>query len=376
MPPENRAVARHLGRELGLELAASQEKLRAWQDRAQEGHRLPEGTAGVAYVRMLAQWVLDFAADGCDYGFPFDRPYLAFYKRGCQMLRAVDAYHRQPPDDRIASRALRRLGRILGPLRSDQRFAPVARVLSGRIELFEMLRSTLRLTPKPSDKESTRAPSTQPFEEASVDLRDLQQEVGELEEWLKKNRPERGPAEDRRQAIDLILRHLEVHGPSLWGHAIALSHPTSNSDMLRLVDRTNNVDESWFHGLKHDERRRSGRKILTQDLEQLPAAAALARNLRQPDYVTLLCGSLENLPLVFAELDRSPRTPAPQTEAPRQSLLSAPGDAPVDVLSASLTKADRKLVRSPALEARILAAAKSRAPTVDFKSRATSATVD
>jgi hypothetical protein len=55
--------------------------------------------------------------------------------------------------------------------------------------------------------------------------------------------------------------------------------------------------------MKHDERRRRGRKILTQDFETLPAAAALVYNLKLPDYVKILCGSLNCLTKAFAELD-------------------------------------------------------------------------
>jgi hypothetical protein len=38
---------------------------------------------------------------------------------------------------------------------------------------------------------------------------------------LMKIRPERGPAEDHREAIDINLRHLDDHGRSLWGHVAA-----------------------------------------------------------------------------------------------------------------------------------------------------------
>jgi hypothetical protein len=44
------------------------------------------------------------------------------------------------------------------------------------------------------------------------------------------------------------------------------------------------------------ERRRSGRKNLAQDLEHLPASAALAYNLKDADYVSIVCGSLDKLP--------------------------------------------------------------------------------
>src|SRR2546430_17146856 len=65
-------------------------------------------------------------------------------------------------------------------------------------------------------------------------------------------------------------------GPYLWGHALRL--PRRVGGGIRLVARTNNGLESLFHTIKHGERRRSGRKILTQDFEILPPAAALARS--------------------------------------------------------------------------------------------------
>ena len=359
------ALARDLGRDLGPDLGEGIEGLRVWQEHVEQGHRLPEGAAGVACVRALAQWVLDFAADGRDDGFPFDRPYLDFYERGCQMRRAVDAYHRQPPASRAVARALRRLGRILDPLRRDERFTRAAGTLNARVELFEKLREALRLRPKLPGRKSTMAAGTPSVEEAAAELRDIRKAVLKLHAWLRKNRPERGPAGDQREAIDIILKHLNVHGRSLWGHVIPLPRKAPGTAKLRLVDRTNNVDESWFHGLKHAERRRSGRKILTQDLEQLPAAAALARNLLRPDYVELVCGSLDRLPAAFAELDRQQHeAAAKQRDAGKTAL---PVVNVVDLVSASLPKADRKLVRVPALQAKILAAAKSRSPAVDFR---------
>lgn len=355
------ALARDLGRGLGSDLEAGREGLRVWQEHVEQGHRLPDGAAGVACVRALAQWVLDFAAEASDDGFPFDRPYLDLYVRGSQMRRAIDAFHRHPHSSRVVTRALRRLGHILDPLQRDERFAQAARTLTTRAELFEKLREALRLTPKPSGRRQATAVSP-PVEEAVAELQDVRKAVRKLRAWLRKNRPARGPAEDRREAIDIILRHLKDHGRSLWGHAIRL--PAAAGGGIRLVDRTNNVEEGWFHGMKHDERRRSGRKILTQDLEQLPAGAAYARNLRCPDYVALTCGSLENLPKVFADLDRKD---VKEPEALKNGGTKIPAVPDItDLVSASLPAADRKLIRTPALEAKILAAARSRAPGIEM----------
>ena len=45
--------------------------------------------------------------------------------------------------------------------------------------------------------------------------------------------------------------------------------------------------------------------------EDQPAQAVLATNLRHADYVRVLCGSLEHLPIAFAELDQASRATAP-----------------------------------------------------------------
>ena len=113
--------------------------------------------------------------------------------------------------------------------------------------------------------------------------------------------------------------------------------------------RTNNDLERFFRGLKQDERRRCGRRTLTQDLEHLPPAAALARNLTRPDYVETLCGSLADLPAAFAKLE-----PA--------AVARAGVSVDTETVSRSLPIPDRDLVRTDEMTLRINAAANSRAP--------------
>src|SRR5256886_2148223 len=136
-------------------------------------------------------------------------------------------------------------------------------------------------------------------------------------------------------------------GPYLWGHALRL--PRRVGGGIRLVARTNNGLESLFHTIKHGERRRSGRKILTQDFEILPPAAALATNLHHADYVSLLCGSLDRLPEAFAALD-----------APHRSRSIAVGakQSSTTVETASLSTIDKRFVRRQIFEDYILDAAK------------------
>jgi len=352
--PKLRALARELGRSLGADIAEARADLKAWQEHEGDAPVLPTGQTGLAVVRALAQWVLDYGSDGSGEDFPFDRPYLDLYDRCRQVRRATDAFLRKLPSGRQLRNAVLRLGRALDPVVSEVPFARLAGRLRARAELLDELRNALRLVVSSADARSTcPAVPAQP-EHAAAELQDIREAVERLQSSLRERRPSRGPAQDVRQAIDLILDHLERHGDTLWGHVICL--PEQVGGGIRLVDRTNNVLESFFRRMKHGERRRSGRKVLTQDFERLPPAAALVPNLSCHDYVALLCGDLDRLPRAFAELD------ADKHHRALAGLLATDSDSLPPLASASLPAADRSIVRSDAMRNRVMSAARSRAP--------------
>ncbi len=98
-----------------------------------------------------------------------------------------------------------------------------------------------------------------------------------------------------------MLTPAHVHGTGIT--ALLCERIDDNGTVIAVVQRTNNVDEHFFGNEKQQLRRRVGRAHLGRDLEDQPAQAALAANLRHPDYVRILCGSLEHLHNAFAELD-------------------------------------------------------------------------
>jgi hypothetical protein len=348
-----RQLSRDLGRRLGSQLQNLRVDIAEWTVLS-TGHVVPTGDAGLAIVRALAQWPLDYQHDSTYGAFPFDRPYLDFYQRSLKIRRSVDAFLRTPPQDALVRRSLQRLARILDPVVSDVSFATTTERLSRRAALFDELREALRLEPKDNaiadEDASTKA----------AKLRDIKEALDRLTADLQARRPERGPAQDQRQAIDVILQHLADHGESLWGHAIGLTGRRDGE--IRIVDRTNNSLEGCWHTLKHGERRRSGRKVLTYDFEGLPSAAILACNLTHPDYVEILCGSLENLPRAFAELDAAPDRKRLINSPSTDTSLDVPTDVEADLVSASLPRVDRPALRTENFQRRIDAAASSRAP--------------
>ena len=238
---------------------------------------------------------------------------------------------RTPPDRVHVRRELEKLQRILNPVIDDPSLLLIGEALHKRATLFNRMRGALRL--EDGEKDSVKK------------LNDVQAAINRLTEDLRKERPQRGPAQDLRQAIDIILTHLKCHGPYLSGQVINMP---ATKQGFRLVQRTNNLLEGEFHYVKHGERRRSGRKNLTQDFEVRPATAFLADNLRHPDYVNLICGSLDHLAQAFAQLDAGDRSCSIASKA----LPNLP-----TAESASLSSADKQFIRQPLFQSWILAAA-------------------
>ncbi len=225
-------------------------------------------------------------------------------------------------------------------------FCQVATRLRRRAVLVDELRTVRRLA------------SVYPDDDTEQELTPMRDRLDEWVAALAKRRPAGGPAQDVCEAIDVILTHINNHGKNLWGQAIRL--PEDAGGGVRLVARTNALAENFFKRLKHDERRRRGRKNLGQELEHLPAEAALVHNLEYDDYVQIVCGSLDRLPATFAELDQLERQrrlngePSEDGEDDLRTLLQ--------LASASLSTADRRVVRTEEMERRIDAAARSRVP--------------
>ncbi len=344
--PKLGALVRDLGRELGTDISDARQAVLDWQSPVEADHHIDPGRDGLATVRALAQWVLDFKAQATGLDFPFDRPYLDLYDRSMTALRANDAFLRTPPEDKVVTRALKRLHRYVQPVASEVPFRQVAQRLRRRAALFDELRGVLRMV------------ATEPEGETVDDLEQMHDQLDKLIASLEERKPTRGPAQDTREAIDLILEHFEAHGDNLWGHAIPL--PENAGGGIRIVSRTNYLSENFFGHLKHDERRRSGYKNLGHVLENLPAEAALVRNFEHDDYVTIVCGSLDSLAAAFAELDRHEHES--RLNGVSQKDLEDDLGAVLQIASASLSPADRRVVRTKEMDRRIAAAAGSRAP--------------
>ena len=247
--------------------------------------------------------------------YPFSLPHLAFARRCGQFPEQRDL--RLPrPRTRVEQRLLRQAAKALAGLR---RLDPKAQ-LSDRLErtwaVFGRLRSILRL----EEDELPRGPrKTAPLAPAAAAAR-LQAIAADLQschqELRRRFQPGSSAARGGFQPERIVLRYLDRYGDGLTGHPVARDVA---GRAVAVVARTNNVLEQFFGTAKQGLRRRVGRAHLGRDLEDQPAQAALTANLRHPDYVHIVCGTLDRLPQAFAQLDGQPCAGPPRLERKKRN---------------------------------------------------------
>jgi hypothetical protein len=261
-----------------------------------------EGRFGPGRVRedlsALVLWLLE--GDGHkDAAYPFALPDLAFVRR-CQ--RAVDQANQWVPfpRSRAERRALQHLRGLVARLQRDQRFGQTVLELDQACQAFSELRDVLRLTH--GDSHRGQVPATQtdlPLLELRR-LKEIEQTVADYKKQLLRHTAGLSRVAAKSNPEARIVRYLNRYGTHLFGHpAVRDEH----DEVLAVVERTNNVLETLFGHTKQRLRRRLGRAQLGRDLEQQPPQVMLTTNLEHPDYVRVLCGSLDHLPEAFAELD-------------------------------------------------------------------------
>ena len=186
---------------------------------------------------------------------------------------------------------LETLQQLVSDVDNDTDLTVLRAQIRQRQQVFDDVRRVFRLVDPTTD--------TQP---ALPQLQDEQ--IREVEDDLTKYRAvlcrrilkATGDSED---ALRSVLKVVDRVKGQLFGHPVIRD---ATGKVLFVVNRTNNPAEHFFSRQNQAMRRRTGRKNLGRDLEDLPAEAALVHNLQQPSYVRVVIGSIDQLPARFASV--------------------------------------------------------------------------
>ncbi|MDF1556406.1 MAG: hypothetical protein P1P84_25290 [Deferrisomatales bacterium] len=252
-----------------------------------------DGSFGAGLVRdgllALVLWVLEGTGTK-DLTYPFGLPQVDFVHRARQLPEVAERFL-PCPRTQPEWAALGHLHFLARPLDAPP-FVPLAQQLQDHQHAFRELRDALGLTH--AELPGGTSSGARPLELPALELARLQEIETSFTAYEKRLQRSRSPA------AATLRTYVERYRTGLFGHP-AVRAP--NGAILAVVSRVNNVSEHFFGQGKQLLRRRLGRAHLGRDMEQQPAQAAFTRNLRDPTYVQVLCGSLDRLPEAFAALD-------------------------------------------------------------------------
>ena len=246
-------------------------------------------TANHIELAVAVLWVLQ-GPDSRKLPFPFG---LDVLEQFCRLMALQDQLGTFVDLRRCGniSQELEILQKLISNICNDTELAVLRVQIRQRQHIFDEVRQVFRLVDQISDDQAILpAFQDQQSSEIETDLSDYR---------VVLNRRFLNATGDYKIALRSVIKILDRVNGQLFGHPVIRD---AKGKVLFVVHRTNNPIEKFFGRQNQAIRRRTGRKNLGRDLEDLPAEAALIHNLKQPSYVRTVIGSIDQLPLHFASI--------------------------------------------------------------------------
>ena len=243
----------------------------------------------------LALWCLQGKRTGDGYGFPFDRPLLAFADRILVLIDQLpELLQRLPPSDKRANRNFVTLARKVLAIGAEPAFEHIIEELRWRCRFFDDLRNAMRIAPAGG----THGLNDDGTTKAMNRIRTA------VEQFRNRLETQRRPATD-----DLcrgMAQQIDKYGEKLFADPIALQTPSGI--VLIYPQRTNNIIERFFRLLRRDHRRKIDNNSMRRSLQAMLADTPLIQNLKNSSYMEILLNGTSTLEELFASLETTADT--------------------------------------------------------------------
>lgn len=244
----------------------------------------------VVNTYTLIQWALGAKTDGRGYGFPFDHPHLSFAKRIARMyshLENIKKIHLRGEwrDNNPYFKLHVDLKKIMG----DSKLWKTVELLERKIIVFDKLREAMRIAPK-SGGEGLND------EGGKGHIRTIEKRVMKFRAWMTSRKDHaQNPAEVK------MIGQIDKYWTKLFADPIGVQTP---SGPVRIQpQRTNNILEQFYRGIKRTHRRRTGNASTRRMLQTILAETPLVKNLENPAYMKILLNGEKELESVFSKID-------------------------------------------------------------------------
>jgi len=247
------------------------------------------GLMPLASAYSLALWALQGKHCGDGYGFPFDRPLLVFAERLIELSAFLsDLIHLLPHGDLKDNQPLFKLAKEVSRVRKDIGLLQAVEELRWRSQIFDLLRKAMRIA-LPDGGNGLNDEGT-PEVMASI-----RQGVARFQEELEKD-----PKLKADRLSKKMDEQIDKYGDKLFADPIEVMTPQGKASIY--PQRTNNILEQFFRGVRRGHRRKTDNNSMHRVLQTMLADTPLVKNLDNPEYMEILLDGKENLVELFAEL--------------------------------------------------------------------------
>ncbi len=247
----------------------------------------------IAATYSFALWALRGRHSGNGYGFPFDRPLPEFAERLTEPEhRLSEALSMFTFGNRRDNKYLSKLSQEVSKAANDFELRKAVEELRWRCRIFDRLRNAMRIAPPGGGK--------------GLNDDGTPKAMSGIRRGVEKFRCKLD--NDHKLSDDHLIRkmakQIDKYGDKLFADPIEVNTP--NGTITVCPQRTNNILEQLFRGVRRGQRRKTGNGSMCRTLQTMLADTPLVKNLNNPEYMKYLLNGKDNLEELFAELGTMP----------------------------------------------------------------------
>lgn len=254
---------------------------------------LPVGEKDSRIIKQLCHvlllWALDGKNHGNGFGFPFDRPHGEFYKRLCLLFQKLKSFQEKYSVDKSMSKIITKITDDLMPLVNDIECKEAFQKLTEKEKVFDKLRQALSIAlPATTDGLNDNG--------EDVEINTIESKVKDFKEWALLEE-----YYHKNNDYQKMINQIDKYWDKLFSDPIIIS--SSDGDSFVQPQRTNNILEQFFRGIRRAHRRTTGNNSMCKKLQSMFADTPLIKNLDNPDYMKVILNGANSLEEKFAEID-------------------------------------------------------------------------
>ncbi len=244
----------------------------------------------LASVYSMTSWILQGKHSGDGYGFPFDRPLLVFAERLLEVQQQLPRLLACCPDtDKIGKKTIIKLTRIVSDFIDDTLLQQEVQELHWRCQVFDSLRKAMRIAPPDGKNGLNDEGKDDAISTICAGVQQFRKKLDENRTWAKD------------ELCRKMAKQIDKWSKNLFADPIEVNTP--RGPVTIYPQRTNNILEQFFRGVRRGQRRKTGNNSLRPMLQTMLADTPLVKNLDNDKYMKILLDGKANLEELFASLE-------------------------------------------------------------------------